>query len=76
MFWRVVLVLIKAVKGLEEKVKQLKFSSSCAYLKRIADPADRLFFVQIRLDFKLVGFFHSSVYYQKMICLVFNHSDD
>lgn len=44
-------------KCLKRKFKQLKFSSSCAYLRRIADPSDRLFFVQIRLDFKLVGGF-------------------
>lgn len=75
MFRRAGLVLIKAVNALTE-FKQLKFSSSCAYLKRIADPSDKLLFVQIRLDFKLVGFFYSSVSYQKMICLVFNHLDD
>lgn len=51
-----VLVPIKAAKDLKEKVKQSKFSSSCACLKRNADPTDKLFFVQIRLDFQLVGF--------------------
>lgn len=67
MFWRVALLLVKALKDLKEKAKQLQFSSSCAFLKRIADPADRFFVVRIRLDFKLVKFFHSSVYCQKII---------
>lgn len=59
--------LVKAVKDLKEEAKQLQYFSSCAFLKRIADPADRLFLVRIRLNFKLIKFFHSSVYYQKMI---------
>lgn len=32
--------------------------------------------VQVRFDFKLMGSFHSSLFFEKMICLVFNHSLD